>query len=98
MKNFLLALAMTFAVAGHSPLAAQTLKAYGPGGPAPAMKEAAQAFEKKSGIKVEITAGPTPQWKDKATADPLQIPPGDGTASADLLPARQLETFINSDQ
>lgn len=33
--------------------------------------------------------------KDKATPDPLQIPPGDGTASADLLPSRQLETFLN---
>ncbi len=33
------------------------------------MKEAAQAFEKKTGAQVEVTAGPTPQWKDKAKAD-----------------------------
>jgi hypothetical protein len=32
--------------------------------------------------------------KDKATADPLQIPPGNAQASDALLPARQLETFI----
>lgn len=33
--------------------------------------------------------------KDKATADPLQIPSGDGTASADLLPSKQLDTFLD---
>lgn len=45
------------------------LKAYGPGGPAPAMREAAKIFGDKKGIKVEITAGPTPNWKDQAMKD-----------------------------
>ncbi len=49
--------------------AQDTLHVYGPGGPAPAMKEAAAAFEKQSGIKVEVTAGPTPQWIEKAKSD-----------------------------
>ena len=43
-------------------LAQETLYAYGPGGPAPAMKEAAAAFEKNTGIRVKITAGPTAKW------------------------------------
>jgi accessory colonization factor AcfC len=43
--------------------------AYGPGGPAPAMKEAAAAFEKKSGVRVEVTAGPADQWMKKAKRD-----------------------------
>ena len=39
---------------------------FGPGGPAPAMKEAAAAFEAESGIAVEITAGPSSKWMEDA--------------------------------
>lgn len=47
-----------------------TLRAYGPGGPAPAMREAAKVFaSKKSGVSVEIIAGPTPTWKAQAGQD-----------------------------
>ncbi|KFI21910.1 substrate-binding domain-containing protein [Nitrosococcus oceani] len=42
------------------------LYVYGPGGPAPAMKAAAAAFEKASGTKVVVTAGPTPTWIEAA--------------------------------
>ena len=42
---------------------------YGPGGPLPAMQEAAKQFIKKTGIEVEVTAGPTPQWAAKAKQD-----------------------------
>lgn len=45
------------------------LKAYGPGGPAPAMREAAKVFRAKKGLMVEIVAGPTPTWKDQAMKD-----------------------------
>ncbi|MGB9701059.1 MAG: substrate-binding domain-containing protein [Thermodesulfobacteriota bacterium] len=45
------------------------LKAYGPGGPAPAMREAAKVFGAQKGIVVEITAGPTPTWKNQAMKD-----------------------------
>ena len=44
-----------------------TLNVYGPGGPAPAMREAAKFFEGSKGIAVVINAGPTPMWKDQAT-------------------------------
>jgi accessory colonization factor AcfC len=46
-----------------------TLRAYGPGGPAPAMRDAAKAFGEKKGIKVEIKAGPASNWKDQALKD-----------------------------
>ncbi|MBT9567848.1 MAG: extracellular solute-binding protein [Thiobacillus sp.] len=49
--------------------AGTALNVYGPGGPAPAMKEAAAAFEKKTGTPVKVTAGPTPKWIDQAKAD-----------------------------
>lgn len=45
------------------------LRAYGPSGPAPAMREAAKVFGKTKGIRVEITAGHTPDWKDQAMKD-----------------------------
>jgi accessory colonization factor AcfC len=45
------------------------LRVYGPGGPAPAMREAAKVFGVKKGIRVEIHAGPTPTWKDQAAKD-----------------------------
>lgn len=65
----------------------ETLRVYGPGGPAPAMKEAALAFEKQSGIKVEITAGPTPQWLDKAKNDADIIYSGSETMMSDFVGA-----------
>jgi accessory colonization factor AcfC len=42
------------------------LKAYGPGGPVPAMREAAKAFGVKRGVSVEVVAGPTSLWKEQA--------------------------------
>ena len=72
MKSFVRTVVMTlvgmFAIVGAAQ-AAETLNVYGPGGPAPAMKEAAGAFEKKTGIKVMVTAGPTAEWIEKAKSD-----------------------------
>ncbi|HET9426463.1 MAG TPA: substrate-binding domain-containing protein [Gemmatimonadaceae bacterium] len=48
---------------------AETLFVYGPGGPLPAMKEAAAAFGRRHGVQVEVVAGPTPQWLAKARND-----------------------------
>lgn len=44
----------------------KTLRVYGPGGPLPAMKDAAAQFKKDHGIAVEVTGGPTPQWIEQA--------------------------------
>lgn len=45
------------------------VQVYGPGGPAPAMKEAAKQFTNKTGIAVHVTSGPTAQWSEKAKID-----------------------------
>jgi accessory colonization factor AcfC len=42
---------------------------YGPGGPLPAVKEAAEAFSKANGVKLEVVAGPTDKWIVQARAD-----------------------------
>lgn len=47
----------------------ETLFVYGPGGPLPAMKESATAFERRRGIAVHVTGGPTPQWLERARSD-----------------------------
>lgn len=65
--------------------AQETLYVYGPGGPAPATKEAAVAFEKKTGVKVEVTSGPTPQWIDKAKKDADIIYSGSETMMTDFV-------------
>jgi accessory colonization factor AcfC len=48
---------------------ADTLHVYGPGGPAPAMKEAAAAFGKLAGHEVIVTAGPPDKWLPQAKDD-----------------------------
>lgn len=48
---------------------AEIVRVYGPGGPAPAMKEAAAAFSQQTGSTVEVVAGPTGEWIEKARKD-----------------------------
>lgn len=45
------------------------LHVYGPGGPLPAMKMAAQAFSKSHRIKILVEAGPIEKWRDQAMAN-----------------------------
>ena len=67
MKRLARTLAITMALLSIGPaFAAEPLHVYGPGGPLPAIKEAAAAFGKAHGIDVIVTAGPTPQWIDSA--------------------------------
>lgn len=56
-------------LATSCPAAAGTIHAYGPGGPGPAMKEVAKAYERKTGTKVMVTAGPASEWLAKAKAN-----------------------------
>lgn len=52
------------------PVHAQTVvNVYGPGGPAPAMKEAAASFGAMHKVTVNVVAGPTAEWADKAKQD-----------------------------
>ncbi|QKO23754.1 extracellular solute-binding protein [Rhodoferax sp. BAB1] len=69
--------------------ATESLRIYGPGGPAPAMKEAAAAFEKAHGVKVEVTAGPTGNWLDKAKQDADLVFSGSETMMTDLVYAME---------
>lgn len=64
--------------------AAEALFVYGPGGPAPAMKEAAAAFEKQTGTRVELIVGPTPSWIGKAQESADVIYSGSETMMTDL--------------
>ncbi len=43
-----------------------TVFVYGPGGPAPAIKEIASQYNKQAASFLKVTAGPTPQWKNQA--------------------------------
>lgn len=40
---------------------------YGPGGPAPVLKELASMYEQKTGEKVIVTAGPASAWMEEAS-------------------------------
>ncbi|HEY0970185.1 MAG TPA: substrate-binding domain-containing protein [Gemmatimonadales bacterium] len=51
------------------PAPAETLFVYGPGGPLPAMRDAAAAYGAARGVHVEVTGGPAPRWLEKARAD-----------------------------
>lgn len=60
-------LALTLAAFSLNTMAA--IHVYGPGGPAPAMHEAAKQFNLKTGIDVKVTAGPTSQWAEQAKSN-----------------------------
>jgi accessory colonization factor AcfC len=68
-RPFLPIIALTLAFMSTSAWAHDILRLYGPGGPAPAMKEAAEAFQAERGIPVEVTAGPSDKWMGKAKKD-----------------------------
>jgi len=50
-------------------VAEETLHLYGPGGPYPAMQEAAAVFGKRYKAEMEIVVGPTNEWVEKAKSD-----------------------------
>jgi accessory colonization factor AcfC len=67
--------------------AAETIHVYGPGGPMPAMKEAAATFGAAHNITVDVTAGPTPAWLEKAKGDADVIFSGSETMMTDFIGA-----------
>lgn len=85
LKSFVTGAAMLAATA--VPALAADIHVYGPGGPLPVMKEAAAAFEKSSGNKVIVTAGPTPQWIEKAKDNADLIFSGSETMMSDFVKA-----------
>jgi accessory colonization factor AcfC len=85
LKSIIIGAAML--VATTAPTLAADIHVYGPGGPLPAMKEAAAAFEKSSGNTVIVTAGPTPQWIGKAKDNADLIFSGSETMMSDFVKA-----------
>lgn len=70
MRTLVIALIVSLVAAfPRSAHAQEVVRAYGPGGPAPAMKEAAEAFSRAHGVRVEVTAGPTDKWIAQARGD-----------------------------
>jgi accessory colonization factor AcfC len=86
MKHLLIALILPLALTPTA-RAAEQINVYGPGGPAPAMHEAALAFGSAHQVTVNVTAGPTPQWADKAKGDADVIFSGAENMMADFTKA-----------
>lgn len=80
---------LVFMLITSNAMSQETLFVYGPGGPAPAIKEAAAVFQQKHGAKVEVTAGPTPAWIDKARQNADIIYSGSETMMTDFTVAMQ---------
>ena len=77
------ALMLAFVSVAHA--APDAVLVYGPGGPLPAIKEAAETFGKARGIDVQVTAGPTPGWIDKAKQDADVIYSGSEAMMSDFV-------------
>lgn len=67
--------------------AREPLRVYGPGGPAPAMKEAARVFSEREGVQVEVTAGPASDWMERARKDAHLVFSGSEHMMSDFLKA-----------
>jgi accessory colonization factor AcfC len=78
-------LMVTLAVTWSVSSAAQDLHVYGPGGPEPAIREAAAQFAAAKHVHVEVTAGPTAKWIAQAKADADVIYSGSETMMTDFL-------------
>lgn len=85
LSHPLLAILLAFALA--APANADPLYVYGPGGPAPAMKDAAKAFSNKTGREVQIVSGPTSEWLERAKANADVIYSGSETMMSDFVAA-----------
>ncbi len=70
-RGAVVTLALAFALVGLTSAASaqEVLRIYGPGGPLPAMREAAQVFGQDHQVKADVTGGPTPEWIGKAKGD-----------------------------
>lgn len=68
-RTLLLAAAAGAAVNSVSAQGPAPVRVFGPGGPGPAMIAAAAAFRAATGMTVEVTAGPTPGWAGRVTAE-----------------------------
>jgi accessory colonization factor AcfC len=86
LPRILAALAVGF-ISMAAAQAAEPLHVYGPGGPLPAVKEAADAFGRAHGIEVVVAAGPTGKWIDQAKRDADVIFSGSEAMMSDFVTA-----------
>lgn len=85
MIAYRLALIVLLVVGSTMAAGAADLNIYGPGGPAPAVKEAAAVFAKLENKEVTVTAGPTQQWRQSALNDADLIYSGSETMMHDFV-------------
>jgi accessory colonization factor AcfC len=88
MKAILIATAI-LALGFADPASSQVLQVYGPGGPAPAMKEAAQVYGARTGTQVRVTAGPTKDWIESAKKDADVVYSGSENMMTDFVKAME---------
>ena len=81
------AASIAFLIGSSAASAAETLHAYGPGGPLPAMREAAATFGKTAGVDVQVTAGAAPQWLSQAKQDAGLVVSGSEVMMSDFIAA-----------
>lgn len=89
MRDYGTGLLATLLITLCTPAAAETIHVYGPGGPAPAIKEAAKVYGAHTGTDVQVVAGPTPQWIGKAKADADLIYSGAENMMTDFVKAME---------
>ena len=66
MKKTIILLFVTVFLQGISYAQQDTVFVYGPGGPYPAIKEAALVFSKENKVAVKVVAGPVSKWEKTA--------------------------------
>ena len=69
IRTLTAALAVAMCAAIGPAYAQEVINVYGPGGPAPAMQEAAKAFGALHQVTVRVSARPTGQWLETAKLD-----------------------------
>jgi accessory colonization factor AcfC len=84
--TFLL-LSLASGLTGTAAAAQDTLHVYGPGGPLPAMREAAERFGREQGVVVRVVAGPAGQWLEDAKRNADLIYSGSEHMMTDLIRA-----------
>ncbi|MFC0387662.1 substrate-binding domain-containing protein [Muricoccus vinaceus] len=85
LNKCLSVLVLCLAIGGTA--SAETLRVYGPGGPLPAMREAAEAFRRIRGVEVQVTGGPTGSWIERARSDADVVFSGSETMMTDFIAA-----------
>ena len=86
MKRILLLTAFALCTAAAQ---AADIYAYGAGGPAPAIKAAAEAFNQSSGNTVHVDFGPTPKWIEAAKQNADIVFSGSSYMMADYVKAME---------